>query len=389
MKLLCALAALLSVASATAMTEISANSALGKSLLTNARQLADNNNAEIDFNWVSGYSIKFQGCHHIKQWNSNAEDDQDVKITTKRLVRFRLCPSGSCSGTKSTGCTSGYGDYIIDMDTFMTSYFEAKQENVEYECQHQYNTVCGGCADDGSDNFNADYCKYDCYKNAGMTQCIEENPYEADGQQAEEQFDLDQYMQCGQVKFNNRRRLNNDEVKYYVGPYCANQGGAIYLGFFSDDTCTEFSSTTFASLSGYELPYSTSSIVGEECLGCIEREEDQDPKTTRPTPTPSSNPAKPCTRAPESVKPIWRAEPPQPPSTTTPAITWPVFALSVKTALLTRVAVDPVPSQRLLLSFSPWPLPPWPFMSGTYARVWVSRKTLCCKRVWVCVPFLV
>jgi hypothetical protein len=276
MKLLCALAALLSVASATAMTEISANSALGKSLLTNARQLADNNNAEIDFNWVSGYSIKFQGCHHIKQWNSNAEDDQDVKITTKRLVRFRLCPSGSCSGTKSTGCTSGYGDYIIDMDTFMTSYFEAKQENVEYECQHQYNTVCGGCADDGSDNFNADYCKYDCYKNAGMTQCIEENPYEADGQQAEEQFDLDQYMQCGQVKFNNRRRLNNDEVKYYVGPYCANQGGAIYLGFFSDDTCTEFSSTTFASLSGYELPYSTSSIVGEECLGCIEREEDQD-----------------------------------------------------------------------------------------------------------------
>ena len=66
--------------------------------------LEEGDDAEVDmFNWVSGYSVKFQGCHHIKQWNEAADGEEDVKISTSRLVRFRLCPSGSCSDSKAAG----------------------------------------------------------------------------------------------------------------------------------------------------------------------------------------------------------------------------------------------------------------------------------------------
>lgn len=270
MKFFLALSALLSVA--TAVTEISSDSVLGQHLITKARKLEEE--YEENAYWVSGYSVKFQGCHHIKQWNDEADGEEDVKIQTKRLVRFRLCPSESCSATKAAGCTSGYGDYIIDMDIFMEAYFEAKRTNLEYECEHQLNYVCNCDDENQDDNFNRDYCEYDCFIDAGMEECVDQNPYQQD---EVEEFNIEDYMACQELKVdnnNNNRRLDQEEVRYYVGPYCANQGGSIHLGLFTDDTCTTFAEgVTFESLAGFSLPYSTESIVSEECMGCLERED--------------------------------------------------------------------------------------------------------------------
>jgi hypothetical protein len=71
------------------------------------------------------------------------------------------------------------------------------------------------------------------------------------------------------------RKLNDqeEEVKYYVGPYCGSQGGAVHLGLFTDDACTVFSDaeSDFKSLAGFALPYAynVESIVGQECLSCL------------------------------------------------------------------------------------------------------------------------
>ena len=279
MKFFLALSALLSVASA--ITEINSNSALGKNLLSKARKL-EQNEEEQDFDqmaqWVSGYSVKFQGCHHIKQWNDEADGEEDVKVQTKRLIRFRLCPTETCSASKAAGCSSGYGDYIIDMATFMEAYFEAKRENIEYECEYHLQYNCNNCEDDGQDdNFNKDYCEYDCFVDAGMEECVEDNPYEDD--EKVEEFNLEEYMECAQLNVDNNNNNNNngrklnEEVEYFVGPYCANQGGSIHLGLFTDDACTVFAEDiSFESLAGFELPYSTESIIDEECLNCLERE---------------------------------------------------------------------------------------------------------------------
>jgi hypothetical protein len=53
-----------------AKSGLAAESKLGVSLLSKARLLEENGNNEnqnVDTTWVSGYSLKFLGCHHIRQ----------------------------------------------------------------------------------------------------------------------------------------------------------------------------------------------------------------------------------------------------------------------------------------------------------------------------------
>lgn len=99
----------------TAETSIRSSSRAGQILLQNAQRVLNNDNNNADYSYIAEYSIKFQGCHHVQQWNDNVDEDNDVRIMTKRLARFRLCPTDQCSNDKSSGCTTKYGDYIVDV----------------------------------------------------------------------------------------------------------------------------------------------------------------------------------------------------------------------------------------------------------------------------------
>lgn len=255
---------------------IKVNSELGSKVMSQARKLEQND--EIDFTWVADYSIKFQGCHHISQWNEEAEDEDDVRIATKRLVRFRLCPTNSCTLQNAGGCSSGYGDYVIDMNVFLEAYIDSVEQYNEARCDYLENTC--GCDDENNNGGNEDYCQYDCYVAHGMEEvCAEENPYNANNGQEEEQdeFDLAEYAECAQANFGGRRRQLNQEVEYYVGPYCAEQGGAIYLGLFTDDTCTTFADEyggqeSYYKMAGKELPFGNSNVISMDCFSCLEPE---------------------------------------------------------------------------------------------------------------------
>ena len=95
-------------------TTIQSTSRAGQFLLNRAQRLL-NGNENADYSYIAEYSIKFQGCHHVQQWNDNVDEESDVRIMTKRLARFRLCPTDQCSNDKSSGCTTKYGDYIVDV----------------------------------------------------------------------------------------------------------------------------------------------------------------------------------------------------------------------------------------------------------------------------------
>ena len=249
--------------------DIKVDSPLGAKLMNKARKLDENN----DFTWVSNFSIKFQGCFHIAQWNDAANDNQDVRVETKRLIRFRLCPTSSCSATSANGCSSGYGDYIIDMNEFLADYYDAVDNYNGYMCEEIAATKCS-CDND-------EYCLYECYMTNNVAEkCAQNNQYyqEANGNNGQDQFNLANYVQCAQAKFQNNNNGNNNngnngDVKYYIGPYCAAQGGAIYLGLFTDDTCTTYAdsnggSSTYATLAGSSLPYASRSIITEDCFSC-------------------------------------------------------------------------------------------------------------------------
>ena len=263
-----------------ALNDVKADSALGLSLLSKARRLEDE---EVDFTWVSNFSIKFQGCHHISQWNDEADDEEDVRIETKRLIRFRLCPANECSPDKAGGCDSNYGDYVIDMNTFLESYYEALENYNEYRCEYTSTVMCD-CedGDDKGDDFDEELCEYDCWVEHGMADtCADKNPYEDDEQEQEEEFDLAEYVECKQAEFQNdeRRRLDEEEeIEYFIGPYCAEQGGAIFMGLFTDETCTSFADDSggtelYSSLAGKSLPYSDESLISMDCVSCKEPED--------------------------------------------------------------------------------------------------------------------
>jgi hypothetical protein len=253
--------------------DITADSTLGQSLISQAtRHLEDGD----DYSFVGDYAIKFQGCHHVQQWNADVDEDSDVRIKTKRLARFRLCPSDTCSDTKSAGCTSKYGDYVVDMNTFVYYYLAGIEEEKEALCEATATDCDTMCGEDNDD------CMGECYTGYDATFCLDEE--DEDGN---EQFDAQEYAACAQIDLNNggRRKLEgnngNDDgnYQYYIGPYCADQGGEIHLGLFSDDTCTTYVSggeDMFYSIMGYALPYSDDSLITTRCFDCMSAADEND-----------------------------------------------------------------------------------------------------------------
>lgn len=243
----------------------------------------------MDLGFLTSYSVKFQGCHHVQQWNHlyDAEDEQDVRIKTKRLIRFRLCESNDCDASTS-GCSSKYGDYVVDMETFLASFMEAQTNAAQGDqCANIRNTCQETC--EGNEE-----CMDDCYAGYDADECnrrrhLQDEDEQGQGQNQYNYIDGADYTTCTAIDM--RRRLQNDnnnqgegyydedgnwveeEIQYYIGPYCGAQGGEINLGLFTDDTCTVFANNgaqKFKSLMGYDLPYGEESMVSGVCVPCGE-----------------------------------------------------------------------------------------------------------------------
>ena len=231
-----------------------ANTKAAKGLLASARLLEDR---DMDTSFLASYSVKYLGCHHVSQWNGENYSDGDVRILTQRLVRFRMCPKAACNSNKNTGCSSKYGDYVVDINTFVYYFLQAQEEENEILCEAYAETCEEEC--NGGDA----YCEDDCLAKYGAVNC--------DDEEADDNIDILDYAMCGQYEDFGYNDDGGDG--YYIGPYCADQGGGIYLGLFTDYTCSTFSScgnSCFKSTMGFSLPYSSESIVSTKCMTCSE-----------------------------------------------------------------------------------------------------------------------
>jgi len=272
-------------------TEISASSLLGRSILSQSRRLDGNDDDEDAYTWIAGYSLKFQGCRHAASFNLDADDEDEVKVQTTKLAHFRLCPSNSCESWLGGGCSSDYGDYVVDLASFAEAYVEGQKRSQEYTCQmYMYENCDCQETDDKDDGFDKEYCEYDCYAASKKMQgCIDRNPYDDDEEDDRDRFEAQEYVECKEWEIPetdddaNQRRLEGDddaeEIQYYIGPYCSANGGAVYLGMYTDESCTNFADedsgkTTYKTLSlGQDLPYSSSSLITSDCVSCIEQED--------------------------------------------------------------------------------------------------------------------
>jgi len=172
---------------------------------------------DADLSFLGGYSLLYENC-----------------FRSETFAAFRLCPSGS----KCSASCSGGGEYFTNLAYFIDAYTEAKMDSHQYKCE----VVRESCGDDD---------EAQCYEDAGLTDCDEEN-------QDQNGFNLQKYLECRKV---------GDGV--YVGPYCAEDNYNIYLGEFSDEACTYPAETSyFYEAMGYELPYSDTPIIDNECVDC-------------------------------------------------------------------------------------------------------------------------
>jgi hypothetical protein len=276
--------------------DIPMGSTIGQALLKNARQLSNNNNnnnnknnnnnnkygsgnyngqsqyngnyqdvnwKDIDTSYLAGYSIKFQGCHHVQQWNEDGGGDDTIKIMTQRLVRFRLCPSNACSAGATFGCDSNYGDYVVDMETYVGAYLSQMQN--EYLNGGGQRELSNNGQNNNNNNNNNNQYKYNINFNDYM-ECAQMDTSGNGNRQ------LANNNNNNNNKNNNNYYYNNQEAYYFIGPYCAEQGGEIRLGVFSDDTCSVFAqdgNDMFkAAHNGMDLPYSSHSMVNLNCISC-------------------------------------------------------------------------------------------------------------------------
>jgi len=88
---------------------------------------------EID---LTAYSLKFEQCQFVKTYSDENAEDEDAAtvLATQRFVIFRLCPESSCSS-----CDYNYGEYVIDLDTYL-------QATVQYQQELQEN-MCNACGE--------------------------------------------------------------------------------------------------------------------------------------------------------------------------------------------------------------------------------------------------
>ena len=285
------------------------DSSLGKKLLKTARKVEGTGNTDrdleayggMDLSWIPNYSLKVQGCSHVTTWNGGADDGLDVKLMTKRLVKFRMCPTDDCSDSSAYGCNGeSYGDYIVGLEVFLENYLEWLQDDLYKRCQEYAWYTCNCYDDDNKDDrFDQSQCEFQCWYKTGKQECYVDYTQDDDANG----FQLDNYMQCSPwypPGYNGRKLeeeeeeveeevqddddnfyVSNDRI-YYLGPHCGDSTN-IYMGLFTDETCTTFADNTnygakaYKMLTGNELPYSINDkeLVQKQCLNCASQDDDQ------------------------------------------------------------------------------------------------------------------
>mmetsp|Transcript_13977 Transcript_13977/g.20429 ORF Transcript_13977/g.20429 Transcript_13977/m.20429 type:complete len:399 (-) Transcript_13977:305-1501(-) len=190
-------------------------------LISNAKPLSRKLDDGID---MTPYSVQFQKCQFMQEPSNYYDDDgnddgADTMFQTKKYIIFRLC-----SNCKK--CNSNYGEYLVDMDTYLSytiEYFSTYQSDYCTACQNL------GCNDDdgnGRRDLRFDDMTCDCESFCSKVTNMKSKGY----------LEASDYVSC--QKLYGGKNSDGDYVKYYAGAVCDADGDKITIGVFADQYCT-------------------------------------------------------------------------------------------------------------------------------------------------------
>eukprot|EP00522_Entomoneis_paludosa_P010215 CAMPEP_0172439472 /NCGR_PEP_ID=MMETSP1065-20121228/452_1 /TAXON_ID=265537 /ORGANISM="Amphiprora paludosa, Strain CCMP125" /LENGTH=410 /DNA_ID=CAMNT_0013188159 /DNA_START=279 /DNA_END=1511 /DNA_ORIENTATION=- len=185
---------------------------------------------------ISGYSVKFEKCQFVKSYNDELAEDEDAGtvLGTTRFAIFRLCPGNACDS-----CNENYGEYLLDLETYLelsTEYYTEYQneqcetcnqfcEDEQYEYNQQQNNQERRLNDDAEQKPDDLDC-YKCVEECAKIENMEENGF----------VDATEFLACEKIYDDG----DNGGLAYYAAPVCAQEGSKIKIGVFSDQYCQEY-----------------------------------------------------------------------------------------------------------------------------------------------------
>lgn len=212
---------------------------------------------------ISGYEVMFEQCQFIKEYNDElAEDEEsDTVLSIEKFVIFKLCPAGTCNG----GCNYNFGEYIIDLNTYLESaveYFAQWQEDMCEQCEEVcVNDDTTDSSNSGSQrrlnvNVDCDSCVNECAK----IEAMEDNGF----------IEASNYMECQRIY----EADDDSGTEYYAGSMCSSYGSKIKIGVFSDENCYNYEKDLDVEdyLGGPKLSHAILKKVYEQgnCVSCTE-----------------------------------------------------------------------------------------------------------------------
>jgi hypothetical protein len=261
---------------------------------------------------VTQYSVKYTGCSAIMTYSDEAAQESDTVLQTKRFVVFRLCLTESCNKYEATGCSTNYGEYVLEMGDYLETMNQYNEEKLENYCQY-----CAECAEaqaaeaedeeqqaeeegDAAEEDDAERrrrledgaegeeqaaegdaqeeeaaaevedadatCSSVCQDYANVCEVEQDGE---DGEEQQEKVDIAEYFECMQVD----AAGDDDGSSYYLGPHCSDDGFSIVIGLYSDEECNTYVGTEISVYDATGIDFSgedLSAYYPQDCLSCLE-----------------------------------------------------------------------------------------------------------------------
>ncbi len=177
----------------------------------------NNNTNSIDWSTVgldiSKFSVRYMGC-----WSAATYNAASV-LQAQRYAVFRLCPSFYCNPYSVTGCDTDYGEYAVNLDTYLQAIASYNEDRTTVFCQ--YCSICN--TTNNATIYDGNLCNLQACKNAA-------NVCNA----TSSSVSVTDYLNCTAVV----SKTNNNT--YYLGPYCDDISYAVTVDVYSDSDCTNY-----------------------------------------------------------------------------------------------------------------------------------------------------
>jgi hypothetical protein len=87
---------------------------------------------------LTARSFKYSGCAAIKAFDPDRAEQNGNPMVVDTYAVFRLCPEDSCNKYSLTGCGKNYGEYVVEMSTYLEFMLEFYESHYGAYCEYCY-----------------------------------------------------------------------------------------------------------------------------------------------------------------------------------------------------------------------------------------------------------